>query len=176
MLNRMTINKQWLGYAVLLIILVLSISFFYNLRPTSLKDQIYLPPASVSTSPDLGTAIASGAWIPQEYSSYIFFFPEEITTTDIFCNKSVGVCNETRAVLAYSDDMTGSQKYSLFTHTFEYEIEEWTEKYLKATLDGGGRVFNLTINFTSKSATLVVSDSQSNSTASAGTQTAILGR
>jgi len=171
----MTMNKKHLGFIVLLV-LALAISLFYNSRSTDLKSRIYLPPASVSVRPDMGTAVASGAWIPQEYSSYTFFLPKDITTTDIFCDKSAGVCNETRAVLAYSDNMAGSQKYSLFTHTFEYQIKEWTNEYLKATLDGGGRVFDLTMNFTNKSATLVVSDSQSNPTASPGTQTAILGK
>lgn len=167
-------NKKLL--AITIIFFVITIFLLNKFKNTDIKELIYLQPPLVSFEPSVGTAIASGAWIPQEYSSYTFFGPKDLATTEIFCDKDAGTCNETRAILAYSDSLTGSKKYSLFTHSFEYKIDEWTNEYLKAKLDGGGRVFDLTINFNNQSATLVVSDSQSNPTASPGTQTAILGR
>ena len=168
-------NKKYL-VAISALLLILLISLSYNFRLSNIKNRVYLPPSSVLVQPDMGTAIVSGSWIPQEYSSYSFFLPKDITTTDIFCDKSVGTCTETRVILGYMDYAYGTEKYSLFGHIFEYQIREWTDEYLKATLDGGGRIFDLTINFKNKSATIVVSDSQSNPTASPGTQTAILGK
>ena len=163
-----------------LLILILAVSINYNFSLSNIRNRIYLPPASVVQSPlDTNRVTASGAWIVQEYSSYNFFSPKDIVTTNVSCEKTNMMCTETRTMLAKINTpsvFTAHKDYDLFTYTFDYKIKDWSDDYLKANLDGGGRVFDLTINFRNKSATIVVSDSQSNPTASSGTQTAILGR
>lgn len=163
-------NKKYAFTGIL--ILIFAISLYYNFSLSNIKNRLYFPQASMSVKP--GIVSVSGKWTPQDYSSYTFFLPKDITTTDILCDKSNGICSETRTILAYSDNTFSLKDYSLFTNHFEYQITEWTDKYLKAILNGEGRVFDLTINFTNKFATIVIYDSQKNSTASPGSQTATL--
>lgn len=160
---------------IYLLLISLSISLFLNFHFYNLKNRIAFTPGSVESMPELGTAIVYGYWIPQDYSSYIFFSPNDIIATDLICYKATLKCSEDRSLLLYSELLGGLKNYYMFPYHFDYEISKWTEEYINARMVGDGRVFDLIINFTNETASLVVYDNPSNSTASAGTQTSILG-
>ena len=155
--------------AVLVLIAITSI--YTNYRSSNIKNLIYLPPKTITVSDDYVST--QGTWLPQNNKENGFFREKEVNTSSIYCYKQTQKCDETRAILGFLE--SGSNKYGFYTHNFEYEIKEWNTNYLKAESVGAGRVFDLTINLQNKTAVLNVTDNQDNPTASAYTDTAILG-
>ncbi|MDO8499052.1 MAG: hypothetical protein Q7S66_00090 [bacterium] len=155
--------------AVLGLIAVTSI--YTNYRSSNIKNLIYLPPKTITVSDDYVSA--QGTWLPQNNKENGFFREKEVNTSSIYCYKQTQKCDETRAILGLLE--SGSNKYGFYTHNFEYKIKEWNANYLKTEMVGAGRVFDLTINLQNKTAVLNVTDNQDNPTASAYTDTAILG-
>ena len=72
--------------------------------------------------------------------------------------------------------MSGFQRYGFYTFNFEYTVKEWTQNYLRAEYGGIGRNFFVTINLKNLTASIDIKDNQDSSTASAYTDTAILGK
>ncbi len=158
-------------------VLIILLSFitgglaFNSIKPVDIKDIVFLPPKNIIVSGEYVTL--DGTWLPQNSSENNFFREKEVNTSSVDCDKQLQVCTETRGVVTQLD--SGSGKYGFYTHNFVYQIKDWTDSYLRAELVGTGRVFDLTINLTNKTAILNIKDNPDNLTASAYTDTAILG-
>ena len=156
------------------LIFVLGAYIFDSYKTSNIRNLIYLPSKEIRVDERLGAVSLSGSWIPEGDLKNHFFGEKEVNTTEIQCYKRSMTCAETRGVITYLD--SGSQKYGFYVLGFEYEIKEWTENYLRAEYNGIGRNFFVTINLKNLTASIDIKDNQDSSTASAYTDTAVLGK
>ncbi|MBF0522090.1 MAG: hypothetical protein HQL24_03420 [Candidatus Omnitrophica bacterium] len=108
--------------------------------------------------PDLSSILIKGSWIGDAGGQFVYNGTPTVNTVDISCNKSDGVCIESRAEVS---PVSGN----LIVQSFVYQISRWDKDEVEAYQKsdpysvmgysiGGGRL-TLRLDRNNKSATLI---------------------
>ncbi len=116
------------------------------------------PKYQFTDAPDLSSILIKGSWIGDAGGQFVYNGTPTVNTVDIYCNKSDGVCIESRAEVS---PVSGN----LMVQSFVYQINKWdkdgVEAYQKSdpysvmghSIGGGG--LTLRIDRNNKTAVLI---------------------
>ena len=87
------------------------------------------PKYEFTDAPDLNSILIKGSWIGDAGGQFVYNGTSTVNTVDIYCNKSDGVCIESRAEVS---PVSGN----LMVQSFVYQISKWdkdeVESYQKS--------------------------------------------